>query len=259
MADPNSGQEIADLAAKVAYNIASAHKRPWPYAHLMPPEVLPPSLFAEMRALRSVSDLLVPAEDIVQGRAFVGETEAERHRFSLLVNSQDRAQGKSAHPILDRAFDILSHRIVISTLVNCFRPELHSIYRTDALPLTAALGYFENDPGYELLPHTDTTQKVITLLIYLADDDAHPELGTELFALRPGIEVGDQDVMRQRFRRNSFLHVATAPYRPNQGLAFAPGRNTFHGVGKVTGVDGRLRRALQFQLLMHRDRVKRVT
>lgn len=259
MTDTASETSIAELAAAVAYNIASTHKRTWPYAHLMPTQVFPPAMFDQLRSLRSASHLLAPVSDHAKANAFQGETEAEQYRYFIGTGTRERQQGIETHPSLDLACDVLSHPLVIGKLIERFRPELHAIYRTDALPLAAGLGYFENDPGYELLPRTDTPQKVLTLLIYMADDDAHPELGTDLFMLRPGVETGDQDVMRQRFRRSSFLHVATAPYRPNHGLAFVPGQNSFHGMGKVTGVEGRLRRALEFQLLLTGDQVKRVT
>jgi len=253
MTETSSQRDIAALAAATAYNIAAAEKRPWPYAHLMPERILPPELFAEARQLQSLSGALDSAAATRSDNTFQGETEAERHRFMLVIDSHSAARGKEVSPILAKLFAVLTHPLVATRLIARFREELHAEFRTDALPLTASLSYFENDPGYELLPHTDVATKVITLLIYLAEDDSHPELGTELFMLRPGIQYQGGNVMHQRFRRGSFHHVATAPYRPNHGLVFAPAGNTFHGVGKVEGVSGRFRRALQFQLL-HADR-----
>ena len=44
--------------------------------------------------------------------------------------------------------------------------------------------YFEDSLGYQLPPHTDVPQKLVTCLIYCAEDDESSDMGTSLFKLK---------------------------------------------------------------------------
>jgi hypothetical protein len=66
----------------------------------------------------------------------------------------------------------------------------------------------DDEPGYWIRQHPDTTTKIVTLQIFLPEDDSTPEMGTEL--------VGP--------------FVDTVPFLPNSGYAFHPTRETIHQV-----------------------------
>jgi hypothetical protein len=128
-----------------------------------------------------------------------------------------------------------------------FSNELESEFGTIDLALSPGAILIEDRSGYELLPHTDLARKALTLIMYLASDDADPALGTELYVFRGGADDPPADIMQKRVARQWFNRVTTVPYRPNCGLAFAPSKNTFHGVRRVQS-DNAVRRVLQFQL-----------
>jgi hypothetical protein len=83
-------------------------------------------------------------------------------------------------------------------------------------------------PGYYLGPHTDTPDRLLTCVFYLAATLDHPGPGTTLYSCptpdprgkghRPGPE---------------FKEVVTLPYRPNTGLIFLRTDISYHGVKVV--------------------------
>ena len=97
-------------------------------------------------------------------------------------------------------------------------------------------------------------KKLITCLIYLADQGQNSSEGTSLYGAAPRAKhpaetnATDDDKQPQHppLSRDDFMLVQTVPYRPNTALIFAPGDNTRHGVEEVNGDE--TRRAIQFQI-----------
>ncbi|MDD2795553.1 2OG-Fe(II) oxygenase [Acidocella sp.] len=79
--------------------------------------------------------------------------------------------------------------------------------------------YCLDTDGFWLEPHTDIGAKFFTMLIYLNASPADEEWGTDVYA------APDE-------------YAGTAPFHPNAGLIFVPGKNTWHGFRKrkITGV-----------------------
>jgi hypothetical protein len=73
--------------------------------------------------------------------------------------------------------------------------------------------YAQDIDGFWLKPHTDLGVKMFTMLIYMSDDPAHAELGTDIYA--------DPDT-----------HVGRSPFRPNSAMIFIPSDKTWHGFEK---------------------------
>ncbi|SME99932.1 hypothetical protein SAMN06265365_11460 [Tistlia consotensis] len=70
--------------------------------------------------------------------------------------------------------------------------------------------YTRDRDGFWLEPHTDIRAKLFTMLVYLSDDPALADAGTDIY---------DAD---KRL-------VKTAPYGRNLGMIFIPGDDTWHG------------------------------
>ena len=81
--------------------------------------------------------------------------------------------------------------------------------------------YCQDTDGFWLEPHTDISVKLFTMLIYLADDPALADAGTDVYEGPPNHKL-----------------VGRAPYGRGRGLIFIPGENTWHGVAKraISGV-----------------------
>jgi hypothetical protein len=73
-------------------------------------------------------------------------------------------------------------------------------------------------PNYEIIPHTDTKWKGITIQFYLPPDDSTKHIGTIFHERRPD---------------GSLPKVAKMPFLPNSGYAFAVGSDTWHSADPV--------------------------
>lgn len=70
--------------------------------------------------------------------------------------------------------------------------------------------YAQDTGGFWLEPHSDLGVKNFTMLLYMSKDDAHKNLGTDIY---------DADKK----------HAGRSPFEPNGALIFIPADNTFHG------------------------------
>jgi len=79
--------------------------------------------------------------------------------------------------------------------------------------------YAQDTDGFWLKPHTDIGVKMFTMLIYMSDDPAHADLGTDIYA--------DENTP-----------VARSPFEANSAMIFIPSNKTWHGFEKrpITGV-----------------------
>jgi len=82
-------------------------------------------------------------------------------------------------------------------------------------------------PGYQISPHTDSTTKVITVLIYLPEDNSMENEGTSLFVPK---QEGFTCSTGRHYSFEDFHKVKTMPFKPNSMFAFARTDNSFHGV-----------------------------
>jgi hypothetical protein len=88
--------------------------------------------------------------------------------------------------------------------------------------------------GYFLGPHTDLSSKLVVLLIYLAPDDNHQQMGTSVYRpKKSGFVCPDS----AHYPFEDFVRVKTAPYRPNSLLAFERSDRSFHGVEPLVEQD----------------------
>ena len=66
--------------------------------------------------------------------------------------------------------------------------------------------------GYAIKPHPDTRKKVLTMLIYMPEDDSQRDLGTTIYKISPmGVF---------RWKSYGLVEDKTMPFLPNSGCAF---------------------------------------
>ncbi len=70
--------------------------------------------------------------------------------------------------------------------------------------------YAQDTGGFWLEPHSDLGVKNFTMLLYLSKDEAHKDLGTDIYDAEKN-------------------HVARSPFIPGGALVFVPADDTFHG------------------------------
>ena len=70
--------------------------------------------------------------------------------------------------------------------------------------------YAQDTDDFWLEPHTDLGVKLFTMLLYISKDEAHRDLGTDVY-----------DIEKK--------HVARSPFAFNTAFIFIPGSDTYHG------------------------------
>ncbi len=106
---------------------------------------------------------------------------------------------------------------VMQDLADAFRaPEtkrtLETLTGQDLSKGSLRIEYCQDVDGFWLEPHLDISVKLFTMLVYLSDDPALRNAGTDIYDASPEHKL-----------------VASAPYEKNKGLIFIPGKDTWHG------------------------------
>lgn len=237
-----SEQAIAEHAGQIAHVIRSTAVDPSPFPHLQMQPLLPAPLYDSLIEI----DI---AKEAMQGAPYgVAGTESERNRLSLVYTGADLREGRVSEPAFANAYRILGHSLVRDAFFAVFGSELAGKYGRSPLRLDTSFTYVEDSTGYELLPHTDSHSKAITLLIYLPRPGDDATLGTCLYRPKDERLYYAEYPSQARHRIEQFHPVCTVPFRANQAVAFAPSKRTFHGVPPVHQGD-RTRRLIQFQII----------
>lgn len=102
--------------------------------------------------------------------------------------------------------------------------------RNTSTDITSETLYVRDHRGYALSPHTDSPEKILTFLIYLAKDSKHKNLGTSVYRPKdPNFSCNGGPL----HPFENFELLKTAPYQPNTLFGFVKGDQSFHGVEPV--------------------------
>jgi hypothetical protein len=104
------------------------------------------------------------------------------------------------------------------------------ISMSDLWPRYQGSQIIDRGTGFTLRPHLDGAECLITILLYLAEDDSHAEHGTQLFGARKrlGFNKHYVSLTREPHELDLELH-STVPYVPNSMMAFVNTPFSFHG------------------------------
>ena len=103
--------------------------------------------------------------------------------------------------------------------------------------------------------HTPTPQKLVTCLIYCAEDDESSDMGTSLFKLKDGFRANSEKYYWYDF--SQFDEIKRIPYKPNTALLFSPSDISYHGV--IENKSPKIRKVLQYQVTTGEYRRPRVS
>lgn len=181
-----------DLGTKATLlaSLRSAQQQTWPYDYWLLADVLPPAACQAIAAL----PIAPPATSVFDGRR-------EANNSTRIYFSPDN----------QRRFP------VVKDVAEAFRDgEVKSLIEkmtsTDLSEGSLRIEYCQDVDGFWLEPHVDIPVKLFTMLVYLSDDPALRDAGTDIYDDSPEHKL-----------------VASAPYELNAGLIFIPGKNTWHG------------------------------
>lgn len=194
-----------DFLGHVAYKIANARVRMYPFPHIYVRNVFPPDFYNELLAeLPSVNEY------------------------------EGNEEGKYAHrKFHDTAMDILEPmrserftRAAIKPFNRFITERLGSSF-----PAATDLRLVLDSENYSIGPHTDAQHKVLSYLFYLPADDSLKAHGTSIYLPRdPAFRCpGGPHHAFEPFER-----IFTAPFLPNSLFAFFKTDQSFHGVEPIT-------------------------
>ena len=237
--DPTYWKELAFKAIDhVRYQIANAPLRLYPTPHIYVPEVFPSAFYA------TLTNNFPNTHDFKSMRLSQHgnyEINVQRHYLSYFDRDHSHLPNPDAAAFWEAFGYALSNQRFSATATNKFLPYLDHPRRA-LLSQHHDILMVSDRTGYDIGPHTDTPQKLFSLLFYCPETADHPHLGTSLFT--------QKDAAQRRTKRTdawfrhggdpaldfkAFDKIYTAPYVPNSLFGFVRTRYSYHGV-ETTGV-----------------------
>ncbi len=177
------------MQASLHAAFSAARAEEWPYRHWGVAQVFPEGMSATLRAL----PFAPPHLGGISGKRELHND--QRHYFDARNMARFEACAAIAQafhsPYVARAIADMTGADLRDTFVR--------------------LEYAQDVEGFWLEPHTDLGVKRFTMLIYLTEEEAQTDLGTDIYAAPD-----------QWAKRSAFID--------NTALVFVPGDNTWHGL-----------------------------
>lgn len=193
-----------ELFGHLAYKIANAPLRPFPFPHIYVQNVFPWPFYAELL------DNLPPEGDY-------SAASYKNRRF--------------ANPTILDAFSLLHSAEFGNIAVAPFRQHIHSRFNGSPHQTHSDLRLVRDSENYSIGPHTDAPWKILSYLFYLPPDDSLYEHGTSIYlANDPAFRCKGGPHHHPR----EFTRIFTAPFMPNSLFAFFKTDYSFHGVEPIT-------------------------
>ena len=200
MTDPRYDALVAHAVA----SIMDAQVWSKPYPHMVFRNFWPEDFYQELLARR-------PEEK----NYFAINGAQTRYQFNLFDGSCD-AGDDERRALWKFVSDVCSS----PELENAMRTRLDEGFRLRAngskegwpVPMYPRPVLYNDYDGYRIKPHPDTRRKVLTMLIYMPEDDSQAALGTTLYRLSP------QGLFS--WKHFGLAEEKTVPFLPNTGCAF---------------------------------------
>jgi len=208
------------------YRIANAPLRTFPFPHLYVPGIFPADYYAELQRHLPGPEAMKPLAEargvqgypersimMLGGELPAGLSAAQRDFWTGFGRSL--LGGRLAHAVLQKFESQIQAQTMNAPDFEIFDEAMLVHDRT----------------RFSLGPHSDSPQKLASLLFYLPPDEAQLRYGTSVYVPRdphftcPG---GPHHAFED------FERVATMPFAPNSLFAFPKGATSFHGVEPIT-------------------------
>ena len=231
-----AGCQRDDPAEHAIYGIMNAPLCTYPYAHMFLHDLFPADLYTEMLEHLPDDHAYRPADT---GRY------PERGRLMLAGESGDdldRLCGQN-HSFWTHFKDEILTDSLWGALVERFVPTIASRMK-EICWLHAFLG--RDRGGYAISPHTDTSRKLLSVLVYLPNNSELSDCGTSIVVSdRPEHNVFD---VPHSGRWDGFRVAKTVPFAMNSMFAFLVSDTSLHAVRPTP--PGTVRNTLQFSIMM---------
>ena len=236
------------LVAHIRRAVAAAPMRTDPFPHLVIPDLLPADFYGQL--LRAI-----PAPTFWRDAGYRRENwMIEEDRASRLSETTWRFMHRQ-----------IAGKELIPLLLDRFADAIADYWR-DTFGLDPSLldGHYASDegrlmlrrPGYELQPHLDPPNAILTFLLYLAQPGDSDTYGTDLYASDP-LPANRVGILYPAKHGIRIERTTTVPYRANTALAFITPRSV-HGAELPDTVDQRFERVSYQYLAFLDDHARRI-
>jgi hypothetical protein len=234
----------------VAYQIANAAVRPFPYPHCFVENVFPADFYDEMQRNLPDPTAMIPIEDARQVKGykerFVLELHKPEHLDTLPADKRDFWKGVSDWMIGRQSGQLGRFGQFMMSKFAPFVQERFKGQNQSAIKFYDEAYLVEDITNYKIGPHTDSPVKVITMLFYLPKDMSQSHLGTSVYQPK---DLTFRCPGGPHYPFDWFDRMITMPFKPNSLFTFVKGDRSFHGVEPVGDPDTR-RWLLLFDVFM---------
>ena len=232
----------AAVAAHIRQRVISAPMRADPFPHLVISELFPADFYQQLHRA-------IPAPTFWRHAGY------QRDNWHIEEDTASRLS-ETTWRFMHRE---IATKLLMPLLLERFAEEIATYWRnTCDLDAAKLAGHYRCDegrlllrrPGYELEPHLDPPNAMLTVLIYLAEPGAPDTHGTDLYASDPlpAQRVGIMYPARHGIRTE---RATTVPFRANTALVFVTPQSV-HGAKLPSGIDERFER-VSYQFLASLD------
>lgn len=202
-----------------------------PFCHIYLEGIFPAQMYPELLRNLPPKELYVPLNLRKWVRADGTSTRDEFHLTAENLALLPRALAEFWAPIVRAMTDATLRRAVFAKLAPDLA-ERFAIPEKEVPDLTCEyeVRLVRDTEDYRIKPHPDGLNKIVTMQMYLPEDESTLDLGTSLFR------------RHKKLLGNSFEEVKRFPFKPNSAYAFAvsdgPRRASWHGRETLTGFKG---------------------
>jgi hypothetical protein len=118
------------------------------------------------------------------------------------------------------------------------------------VPVTFGYEFSILEDGAYLEPHTDAPAKLVSLLLYFADDDWRPEFGGTTDVCRAKNPAQDRNWMNRSLGFGETETVFSSAFKPNRLFGFIKSENSLHSVSPLACGPDRKRLSFNFNVLI---------
>lgn len=214
-----------DVCESVIYQMLNTPLRQYPFEHIYVENVFPEDFYQEILSRLPQTDKYIPIDQATGV-------------------SKGKYQDRGLFPLIPEAIKTLSEKdrqfwsdfyhwfggdLIERAILHIFTESLEEhFHHVDVEPEFArVIDLIRDRTNYSLGPHTDSPDKLISLLFYLPKDDAYSHLGTTLFV---PVDPLYEDSRGKHHPFDLFKIVKTMPFKPNSMFGFMRQDDSWHGV-----------------------------
>ena len=221
----SSQTSISRALERVVYKIQNADVNLYPFPHIIVPDIFPGDFYPEL-----LSHVPSPDQFIRMRNSSHGNHQIDENRFFLSMKDGSF----TALPPDLRNFWTEFGKNVLSPW---FYRQVLAKFRSYCDRKRLMFGRLEHEcllvsdrRNFVIKPHTDTSQKLFSMLFYLPEDDSLSSCGTAIYRAR---DESKKYNSVDYFEFDGFNEVARVPFVPNTLFAFVRTRNSFHAVPTI--------------------------